>query len=208
LGELLSDAELETVHNTVEIWRSRLTSISWFMSCLNHHIAVQANKEDGCTGRFWEGRFESQGLVDVAALLSCMAYVDLNPIRAGIADNLEESDFTSIQDRIFEIQNKRDNNKPQLMAFAESETASRQEACLPYSLRDYLDLVDGTGRVVRNDKKGYIKSNEARLLSRLGISESQWQILTLEIQKKSITMLHGLNKLAVMEKRSNTSKVA
>jgi REP element-mobilizing transposase RayT len=208
LGELLSDAELETVRNTVEIWRSRLTSISWFMSCLNYHIAVQANKEDGCTGRFWEGRFESQGLVDAAALLSCMAYVDLNPIRAGIADNLEESDFTSIQDRIFEIQKKRDNDKPQLMQFAETDTASSKEAYLPYALQDYLELVDWTGRVVRKDKKGYIKANEAKLLSRLGISESQWQILTLEIQKKSITMLHGLNKLAAMENRSNTSKVA
>jgi REP element-mobilizing transposase RayT len=208
LGEPLSDAELETVHKTVETWRDRLTSISWFMSCLNYYIALRANKEDGCTGRFWEGRFESQGLLDVAALLSCMAYVDLNPIRAGIADSLEESAFTSIQDRIIEIHGTRDEDKPELMPFVEADRETDQRTCLPYNLRDYVELVDWTGRVVRNDKKGYIKPSRPKLLTLLHLSETQWQVLALQIQKQSITMLHGLNKLAVIEKRSRTSKAA
>jgi hypothetical protein len=208
LGEPLSDAELETVHKTVETWRDRLTSISWFMSCLNYYIALRANKEDGCTGRFWEGRFESQGLLDVAALLSCMAYVDLNPIRAGIADSLEESAFTSIQDRIIEIHGTRDEDKPELMPFVEADRETDQRTCLPYNLRDYVELVDWTGRVVRNDKKGYIKPSRPKLLTLLHLSETQWQVLALQIQKQSITMLHGLNKLAVIEERSRTSKAA
>jgi REP element-mobilizing transposase RayT len=208
LGELLSEAELATVHRTAEIWRSRLSSISWFMSCLNYHIALRANKEDGCTGRFWEGRFKSQALLDEAALLSCMAYVDLNPVRAGIADSLEASDFTSIQDRILEIRGKCAADKPQLMSFAESDKGKRQDVCVPYNLRDYLELVDWTGRIVRNDKTGYLKPDQPKLLSQLGLSGKQWQVLALQIQKKSITMLHGLNKLAVMEKQAGTSKAA
>lgn len=93
--ELLSqDAE------RLEICRERLADLSWFMRCLNEPIARRANREDECKGRFWEGRFQCQRLEDEGAILACMIYVDLNPVRAGIAESLEESDLTSAQDRI------------------------------------------------------------------------------------------------------------
>ncbi len=44
-------------------------------------------------------RFKSVALVDEAALLACIVYVDLNPIRAGIAATPEESAYTSGRDR-------------------------------------------------------------------------------------------------------------
>jgi hypothetical protein len=91
---------LASQHEEVAIWRQRLASLSWFMRTLKEPIARRANKEDGCTGRFWEGRFKSDVLLDEAAVLACCVYVDLNQIRAGCADTPEASDYTSVQDRI------------------------------------------------------------------------------------------------------------
>ena len=65
-----------------------------------NQLPAKPMKEDKCTGHFWEARFKSQALRSEKALLSCMVYVDLNPIRAAMANTPEESDYTSIQERV------------------------------------------------------------------------------------------------------------
>ena len=101
-----TEFELNSIRNDatgLKEKRTRLSSISWFMRFVSERIAKEANKQDQCSGRFWEGRFKSQILLDSAAILACMQYVDLNPVRANIATSPESSDFTSAQDRIVDL---------------------------------------------------------------------------------------------------------
>jgi putative transposase len=66
-------------------------------------MARMENAGDECTGRFWEVRFKATVLPDEAAIATCMVYVDLNPVRAGLAATPEKSDFTRAQDRIADL---------------------------------------------------------------------------------------------------------
>lgn len=141
------------------------------MRSLNEPIARQANKEDKCTGHFWEGRFKSQALLDEGAILSCMAYVDLNPVRADIAATPEQSDFTSIQLRI-KAAIKGEQPK-ELLAFTGNEHEQNPTG-IRFSLKDYLTLVDETGRVLKEDKRGAISSKATNILTRLQISNESW----------------------------------
>ena len=131
------------------------------MRALNEPIARQANKEDKCTGHFWEGRFKSQALLDEGALLSCMAYVDLNPVRAGIAPTPEQSSFTSIQQRIKAA--LKGEQPSALLPFTGNEQQEKTSG-ISFSLKDYLTLVDETGRVLREDKRGAIDAKTAQIL--------------------------------------------
>lgn len=196
-GSALQQAEQAQVDDWVDSRRQRLSSISQFMACMNEYIARRANHEDQCKGRFWEGRFKSQALLDEAALLSCMAYVDLNPIRARIADNLETSPFTSIQQRLQQIRSGRPaRHRPSLLPFADTVQQPKKDAHLPFTLTDYIALVDWTGRSIRQDKRGYISQTAPKALQSLKLSPEQWQTLTLDIQKRAIVMLNGLQAIA------------
>ncbi|WP_422474395.1 transposase [Endozoicomonas sp. ALB032] len=172
-ADRLSHSELARVDEFVEEYRNRLTSISWFMRCLNEYLAREANQEDGCKGRFWEGRFKSQALLDEAALLTCMAYVDLNPLRAEMAETPEGSDYTSIQERIENLAGSDTRKQPATLMPFRSQGQNPDKA-LPYILHDYLELVDWSGRAVRSDKKGSNPSDIPPILTRLEIDSNEW----------------------------------
>ena len=185
-GEALLEVELETVRAIAAVYRARLGSLSWFMKCLNEPIARRANAEDRCTGHFWEARFHSQALISEQALIAAMAYVDLNPIRARMAKTLEESEYTSIRARLSgnsdelrtamarliddgELHHFETPVRP-LMPF--SDTGGRDT--LPIGERDYVELVEASGRVARPGKRGFIDPNLEPILERLDLSIDQW----------------------------------
>ena len=172
-GKILDQAQQQRLTEYVTAYRQRLGDISWFMRCLNEYLARKANGEDGCKGRFWEGRFKSQALLDEAAVLSCMAYVDLNPVRAGLTNQPEDSEFTSIKER---IEQWRENRQSQawLKPMKTGDVSDKSQGFIPFALADYFEFVDWSGRAVREDKRGAITSSLPPVLQRLGIDANEW----------------------------------
>jgi REP element-mobilizing transposase RayT len=179
--------------------RRRLSNLSWFMKCLCEPIAKRANKEEELTGHFWESRFKAQPLLDEMAIAACMAYVDLNPVRAGAAESPETSEFTSIQDRIKDRQAAKEVRgteaqqeklehgqhagwlapielKPKSKSDTEKPPKRRasHKGCLEMTLDRYLQLVDWTGRQLKLDKPGAIAKGLPEILSRLECSAESW----------------------------------
>jgi REP element-mobilizing transposase RayT len=178
-GEAL-EAERPLAEAIIECWRTRMHDISWFMRCLNEHLARRANQEDQCTGRFWEGRFKSQALLDEAGLMTAMVYVDLNPIRAGVAKTPEESEFTSIHDRIQKLSRHAmpvQEPRPVIPLRAFADEIEKNAPAIPCAFRDYLALVDWSGRMIRRDKRGAIDPALPPILQRLGIECGGWELL-------------------------------
>ncbi len=180
-GHELSKAELRIVKRDAAVWKERLISISWFMRALNEPIARAANSEDNCTGKFFEARFKSQALLDEKAILAAMAYVDLNPIRAQLADTPEESEYTSIKARIEHLKEKSSDSF--LAPFTGNEK-NEITSGVPYHLLDYIELVEWTGRVVRSDKRGSIDDSLPPILKRLGLEPSDWVIFATDLESQ------------------------
>ena len=152
------------------------------MRCLNEPIAREANREDNVTGRFWEGRYSSQALLDEKALAACMVYVDLNPIRAQMAITPETSAHTSVKRRIDKARHTQlpyaIEQQPALLLPFAGNPREDMPAGLPFLLTDYIELVDWSGRILREDKKGAIPEASPAILQRLQLDARNWCYLT------------------------------
>lgn len=195
--QILTEVERSQLSLQLTVYRERLASLSWLMKCLNEPIARKANQEDNCTGHFWEARFRSQALLTEEALLSCMAYVDLNPVRAGLAVTPEDSEHTSIKERLnpqFSLQRafyEQEENlafrhapatiKP-LAQFEETDLNQHLNGIL-FRLSDYLELVDTTGRILRDDKRSAIPMQLPPILERLGVTRKDWLVQCTQFEK-------------------------
>lgn len=185
----------------VEEIRVRLGNLGWFMKALKEPIARRANREDECTGSFWQARYKSIGILDNESLLITCTYVDLNPLAAGIAKTPESSEHTSIRQRIAHV--SRQGKLDLLLAAAHGSvsgsraagdieqahwlipiqdrrvhtnaaTISDREGLLPtFSLGSYLLLVDHAARLYR-EGKARLSDDAAGVFERLGIETEGW----------------------------------
>ena len=175
-------------------WRQRLWDLSWFMRCLNESIARRANREDGCTGRFWEGRFRSQALLDEGALLACMAYVDLNPIRAGLADTLEGSAFASIRERLCAPATS-------LVPFADEAALGTGVEPLPVTRRDYVELLVWTVRALREARRDDIPAPIRTTLERFDLEAGSFVDNVRDYAHRFFTMVGHVHRIVVESRR-------
>jgi hypothetical protein len=142
---------------------------------------------------------KTQALLDETALLTAMAYADLNPVRAGITTSIIDSDFTSVQQRLFEIAKDRramtieSRQLPILLPFA--ATANQTDDGIPFNVQDYLELVDTADRCVRTDKRGGIAMTEPKLLTTLGLNPGEWLRKVTELQARFELFVGSPNRL-------------
>ena len=188
-------SELDTIRNDPDrlaMIRSRLSDISWWMRLLSQPLAAMANKEEDQQGHFWQGRFRAVRLCDEASLLACAAYVDLNPIRAALAETLETSDFTSVQRRIESLPREGVTpSEPARDRFlapveldehrhavgpvpSESPYRSSDKGFLPITTLQYIQLLDWTARQVVPGKPGVTPEDTPEVLQRLRVSPAEW----------------------------------
>ena len=73
-----------------ELWHERFGDLSEFMKCLNQSIANEINRRGDSEGKVWDRRFKSTLIEDGPGLLACLAYVELNPVRAGLCKKPSE----------------------------------------------------------------------------------------------------------------------
>lgn len=159
----------------LKTYRKRLGKLSWFMGRLNEPLAKRSNREEFCTGAFWEGRYSSQALLDEAAVLSCMCYVDLNPVRAKITQKLEESNHTGIKKRIDNIKTQASNQtQPDLSKSINALSCQLKSQRMTISIKDYFDLVEWTGKSIVYDNKATIPPNIQSVLSSLNLQQEHW----------------------------------
>ena len=181
----------------VAAMRERLSSLGWFMKALKEPLARMANKEDDCKGTFWESRYKSIAILDEEALLATCAYIDLNPVAAGIASAPETSKHTSVRQRVQHA--KSEGKLTDLKAAARGSVAgsraagrleeshwlcpledlrrtgsSREGMLEGFSLGSYLLLVDYTSQLVRQGK-ARVSQEVSGILDRLGTSSEFWQ---------------------------------
>ena len=174
----MEQGEQQQVEQLADEYRLRLCDLSWFMKNLNEFISRKANAEENVKGHFWESRYKCQALLDEQALLAAMAYVDLNPIRAAMAETPEESSHTSAKQRIDALKSETtiaDGQTPDEQIQTPAAPLLPFDPCehlktgIPFALDDYLELLDTVGRVVHPTKRGAIPETAPAILNRLGI---------------------------------------
>ena len=182
--EILTNSEIAQLEQLCNTWRERLYSVSWFMRCSNEPIARRANKEDDCTGHFWEGRYKCKPILDYKALMATMVYNELNPLKAGIADDIPTSKYTSIVKRMRQSCNP-EEKATGLMPFSGDRTIADNQSVLPFTLKDYITAVYWSANNYLEKTSRITPFECPNLVNSLGMTSRQWSDAVLQFDNFS-----------------------
>jgi len=86
----------EFAEGQIPYWREKLSSLSEFVREIKVGFARYYNRRHNRRGYFWGDRFKSVIVDKGDTLVNCLAYIDLNPLRAGIVDRPEDYRWNSL----------------------------------------------------------------------------------------------------------------
>jgi putative transposase len=164
--------------------RERLGSASWLLRLVKQEMALLANRQEGCSGHFWESRYHCVALLDVPAVIACMIYVDLNPVRAGAVTVPELASWCSARHRAAQALGSQADASVGDAALGAlltpistcapvcPETGAFQTCEL--DARSYLTALDVSGRQIAAGKRGSIPVELDGILDRLGFAAERW----------------------------------
>jgi len=115
-------------------YKEKLTDISEYVKSIKMTFSRWYNKRNQRRGYFWGDRFKSVLVEKGESLLSMLAYIDLNPVRAGICGRPEEYRWSSFSHRLAKPSDD-------LLTFAGTEISNAD---------DYFSFVYGVGKLERN----------------------------------------------------------
>ena len=125
--------------------REKLSNLSEFVREIKVGFARFYNKRHNRRGYFWGDRFKSVIVENGETLINCLAYIDLNPLRAGLVERPEDYRWNSIG---YHVQtNNRDNFLSTDFGLKEFNIKSEKER-----IRRYRRYVYEAGAISRPDK--------------------------------------------------------
>jgi REP element-mobilizing transposase RayT len=90
------DTQRELLDGQIPSYREKWESLSEYVREIKQGFSRWYNKRHGRRGFFWGERFKSVIVEDGDSLINCLAYVDLNPVRAGIVERPEQYRWSSL----------------------------------------------------------------------------------------------------------------
>lgn len=171
-GKSINNEDYIKAHCLIDTWRHRLSDLSWFMRLLNECIARRANSEDGCKGKFWKGRYKSQALLDDAALIACMSYIDMLPECSRQESMGDTQGVSSLSYHTCGIK-KPERSEPLKLQLAPFKR-NNESFSLPCTYHEYKNLIIWTKQALITKRKWYVPGQCRTFLNNIGINANIW----------------------------------